>query len=110
MMKHPRVHNEKHLQFIRQLPCVVCEDNTSTEAAHIRFSDARAAKINPGVGAKPHDRWTVPLCGKHHRKQHEMNEQGFWDAAMIDPIFVALALWSVSGDHEAGEEIIRAQH
>jgi hypothetical protein len=29
---------------------------------------------------------------------------------MIDPLFVAMALYLNSGDHEAGETIIRAQH
>jgi len=50
--KRPRQHDEAHLQFIRGLPCLVCEDNTATEACHIRFSDCRAAKVNPGVGQK----------------------------------------------------------
>ncbi len=108
--RDPRKHDEKHLRFIRELPCLVCQDNTATEACHIRFSDSRAAKVNPGVGQKPHDHWTVPLCGKHHREQHEQNEQEFWDTAMIDPLFVAMALFLNSGDVEAGETIIRAQH
>lgn len=110
MQRDPRQHDEKHLAFIRQCPCLVCLDNTSTEASHIRFSDARVAKINPGVGQKPHDYWTVPLCGKHHREQHEMNEKTFWDGQMIDPLFVAMALYLNSGDAEAAEKIIRAQH
>lgn len=109
--KRSRKHDEAHLAFIRQLPCLVCEDPTSTEAAHIRFSDARAAKVNPGVGQKAHDYWTVPLCGKCHRAQHDAgNEQKFWDSAMIDPIAVAPWLYLVSGDQEAAEAIIRAQH
>lgn len=108
--KRPRKHDEAHLEFIRGLPCLVCQDNTSTEACHIRFSDSRAAKVNPGVGQKPHDYWTVPLCGRHHREQHDGNEQRFWDSAMIDPIAVAPWLYLVSGDQEAAEAIIRAQH
>lgn len=108
--RDPRKHDEKHLEFIRTLSCLVCLDNTATESCHIRFSDSRAAKVNPGVGQKPHDYWTVPLCGKHHREQHGQNEQEFWDQAMIDPIAVAPWLYLVSGDHEAGEQIIRAQH
>lgn len=74
------------------------------------MADARAAKNEAGLGQKPHDRWTVPLCGAHHRMQHEMGESKFWDFAVMDPIFLALALWSVSGDYEAGEKIIQAQH
>lgn len=109
--RDPRKHDEKHLAFIRQLPCLVCGNNIETQAAHIRFSDIRAAKVNPGVGQKPHDFWCVPLCGRCHSEQHEMgNEAAFWDQAMIDPLFVSMALYLNSGDHEAGETIIRAQH
>ena len=106
MMRQTRQHDEKHLTFIRSLCCIVCMDDVTVEAAHVRFSDARAAKKNSGVGAKPDDRWTVPLCGQHHRMQHSQGERGFWKAAGIDPIFVALALYSVSGDQERGNQIV----
>lgn len=106
----PRLCDDKHLAFIRTLRCLVCLDNTSVEAAHLRYSDTRAAKTNPGVGQKPHDYWTVPLCSKCHREQHEQKEEAFWDHAMIDPLAVAAWLYLASGDHEAGETIIQAQH
>jgi hypothetical protein len=108
--RKPRQHDEAHLSFIRSLPCLCCLDDTATEAAHIRFSDQRAAKVNPGVGQKPHDYWVVPLCWKCHREQHGGKEQEFWDRAMIDPLAVAAWLYLASSDHEAGETIIRAQH
>lgn len=38
------------------------------------------------------------------------DEAKFWGQAMIDPLFVAMALYLNSGDQEAGETIIRAQH
>lgn len=109
--KKPREHDGSHLEFLRGLPCLVCLDNTATEAAHIRYSDRRAAKVNAGVGQKPSDFWCVPLCGRHHREQHEMgDEEKFWGQEMIDPLFVALALYVNSGDQDAGETIIRAAH
>lgn len=108
--RDPRQRDDKHLDFIRGLPCAACLDNTATEAAHVRLSDARAAKTNPGVGQKPHDRWAVPLCSTHHRDQHLNNENEWWVIWGIDPCYLALALHSVSGDHEAGEMIIRAYH
>jgi hypothetical protein len=103
----PRIENAKHLAFIRQLPCLVCGDNTATEAAHIRFGHALAWKRDVGKSEKPDDCWTLPLCGAHHREQHEGNERNFWMTHEIDPIFVALALWRVTGDVESGEAIIR---
>lgn len=110
IVKSPRRRDEKHLAFLRTLRCLVCLDNTSVEAAHLRYSDIRAAKFNPGVGQKPHDYWTVPLCSRCHREQHEQKEEMFWDHAMIDPLFVAMALYLNTGDASAAETIIQAQH
>lgn len=109
MIRRPRVHDEKHCEFIRKLPCIVCQDNISTQCAHIRMSDARIAKVNPGVGAKPDDKYTLPLCGECHAKQHSMNENKFWEYRNIDPVLLALALYSVSGDVEEAERIIYAR-
>lgn len=105
--RHPRQHDEKHLAFIRQLPCCVCGDNTTTEAAHLRFPDTRAAKRSVGKAEKPDDVWTVPLCGDCHRKQHTMAEEDFWTNTGVDPVFVALALARVTGDAWSGELIIQ---
>lgn len=103
----PRIENAKHLAFIRRLPCVICGDNTSTEAAHIRLGHIPSWKRQCGKSEKPDDVWTLPLCGRCHREQHEGNEARFWKEKEIDPIFVALALWRVTGDVESGEAIIR---
>lgn len=106
--KRPRVKNDRHLDFIRSLPCVCCGDNTTTEAAHIRMSCIAMGKWYTGKSEKPSDCWTVPLCGKHHREQHAMNEKLFWDGMKIDPVTVAAFLYASSGDFEAGENIIEA--
>jgi len=98
-----------HLDFIRSLPCLKC-GKAPSEAAHVRYSDARAAKVNPGFGAKPEDRWSVPLCASCHRGlkgQHSRGEYKFWTETGIDPIFIALALWGVTGSYEDGCQIVR---
>jgi Protein of unknown function (DUF968) len=100
-----RVKSPNYLDFIRSLPCVICGDNTTVEAAHIRFGDRRAAKRPTGMGEKPDDRWALPLCGKHHRKQHEIGERLFWYLSG-DPIFVAMALQLNTGNRDAAEQII----
>jgi hypothetical protein len=71
------------------------------------MSDARIAKVNPGIGQKPHDFFTLPLCGNHHREQHAMNEAAFWSGYRIDPILLALAIYAVTGDAEEADRIIR---
>lgn len=108
--RQPRVHDNGHLDFIRGLPCCICLNNIETEAAHVKMADPRAAKRNVGIGEKADDRWTLPLCGKHHRLQHEIGEEAFWQGSHINPIFLCLALHSISGDHEAGESIVQAYH
>lgn len=104
--RQPRQHNEQHLAFIRGLPCVVCKNNIETEAAHIKTAVPKVGKRDLGVGEKADDSWTVPLCGTHHRAQHVKGERIFWADCGIDPILTALALYRVSGDHAAGEQIV----
>jgi hypothetical protein len=109
IQKSPPQKSKKHLDFIRGLSCCVCLNPIETEAAHVRMSVAMAGKLNPGVGAKPHDSWTVPLCGRHHREQHEGSEPKFWQSVGIDPLSLAKELHANSGDHLRCEQIIRAQ-
>ena len=109
MKRTPRQKDNGHLDFIRGLPCCVCGDNTSTEAAHVRMPDPTIAKPLTGIAIKPDDKFTVPLCGQHHRRQHGFgNESVWWDGWDIDPVKLALALYAVSGDHEMGERIALA--
>lgn len=101
--------DKRHCEFIRALPCLVCGNNVMTECAHIRYAEPRAAKRPTGLGERPDDDWTVPLCGRHHRLQHTTNEKRWWTLQGIDPVFVALALRRVTGDHGAGV-LICEQH
>lgn len=107
--RSPRDKNPAHLAFVRTLPCCICGDNTATEAAHVRMADRTVAKPMTGIAIKPDDRFVNPLCGVHHRHQHEAgNERDWWIMAGIDPVKLALALYSVSGNYEAGLRIIAA--
>jgi Protein of unknown function (DUF968) len=107
MQRQPRARSETHLAFIRTLPCIVCGNNIETEAAHIRMADRSVAKPMTGIATKCDDRFTVPLCGSCHRAQHACgNENRWWADHGMDPIKLALALYSVSGDYERGEQIV----
>jgi hypothetical protein len=108
--RRPRVKNGGHLDFVRSLPCVICGDDTSTEATHVRMSCIADGKRSTGMAEKPSDWWAVPLCGKHHREQHAMNERAFWKVFNVDPIRVAAFLYlaGLSDDHQAGLDIIGA--
>lgn len=107
----PRQKIDSHLAYLRELPCIVCGNDIETQAAHLRFSDARVAKFNAGVGQKADDFFCLPLCGQHHNEQHAMgDERKFWKRVGIDPILYALRLWSVTGNHELGCKIVAAAH
>jgi hypothetical protein len=81
-----------HLAFVRQLSCVACGKAAPSEAAHVRTG------ADSGVGMKPSDRYAVPLCSGCHAKQHRIGELTFWSALRIDPLNVALRLWTMSSD------------
>ena len=59
-----------------------------------------------GVGMKPADRYCVSLCTDCHALQHQFGELTFWSTVCIDPLNVALRLWTVSGNIKAGERIV----
>ena len=90
----------QHLAFVRQLSCVACGKAEPSDAAHVRTA------TDGGVGMKPSDRYAVPLCTVCHAKQHRIGELTFWSALRIDPLNVALRLWTVSADVEAGERTV----
>lgn len=109
-LKHPRIKDEKHLAFIRQLPCAVCANNIQTEAAHLRAGDEFYGKRPTGMGEKPDDKWTLPLCWEHHQgDQHRGNEMAFWRRHGINPFVLALTLYAHSGDHELADQVLSAQ-
>jgi len=90
----------QHLVFVRQLACVSCGKAPPSEAAHVRTG------TDGGVRVKPGDRYAVPLCTACHARQHRIGELSFWSARRIDPLNVALRLWTVSGDIKAGERTV----
>lgn len=89
--RQPRERDNKHLDYIRSLPCCIC-GGIDTEAAHIRTAAPHLGKRPTGGAEKPSDKWTLPLCHKHHTEQHEMNEMKFWASYGIDPFMLAIRL------------------
>jgi hypothetical protein len=108
--RQPRIRDDKHLAWIRTLPCLVSGRRDGIEAAHVRYSDPRFAKRHVGIGEKPDDKWTVPLHHELHRTgsdaQHSSNERAWWRARGIDPVAVAAALFAHSGDDDAAVIIL----
>lgn len=49
-----------------------------TQCAHVRRG------TDGGIGEKPSDWWTIPLCRAHHNEQHQIGEQAFEKKYGID--------------------------
>lgn len=107
--KHPRRHDDKHLAFVRSLPCCLCGNDIETEVAHVREGNLYYGKKQAGLGEKPDDCWVVPLCGKHHRRQHEMNELKFWAHEGINPWILCQSLYAITGDSEMAMAVLDKQ-
>ncbi len=85
-----RLRDKEHCKFVATQPCVVC-GRTPSEAHHIRFAQPRA------LGRKVSDEYTVPVCRLHHRDLHGYGDEASWWAGVsIDPLPIALELWSRS--------------
>ena len=102
--RKPHLAEPSHLQAIRALPCLKCGLEEGSEAAHVRLNSAALGK-RTGIGEKPDDRWTVPLCAGCHRldpeSQHRRGEIAFWNALGINPLRAAMELYRVSPDGAA---------
>ena len=60
------------------------------------------------MAEKPDDKWTVPLCRRHHDEQHNHGDElDWWALQGIDPFLLALSLHGASGDEEAAIQIIQ---
>lgn len=68
-----RWRSQAHLHFVRSFHCSIngCT-GMPIECAHVRIGS------NAGIGQKPDDWRTVPLCSEHHRMQHTVGERTFW--------------------------------
>lgn len=105
--RQPRRQSGEHLKFIRSLPCVVCSSRRNIQAAHLRSINLIYGKRESGIGAKPNDAYSLPLCSEHHEQQHKGNELTFWASHNVDPFKTAAALFACSGDDEAGELVVK---
>lgn len=61
-----------HRAWIRGFHCCICDSATAVECAHVRIGSGA------GMGEKPDDWRTVPLCHECHAIQHKDGERTFW--------------------------------
>lgn len=94
--RQPRQHDKPYLAFIRRQPCMICGTTRGVEAAHVRAGYPEAGWRSTGMGEKPNDRRTLPLCASCHREgpkaQHASGERRWWEGHGIFPPHAAEAL------------------
>lgn len=100
-----RIEDPAHLAFIRKLPSAV-SGKQPCEACHIRAGSAIHRKKHTGGQQKPDDAWCLPLTAEEHREQHGGDELEFWRRHGIDPFELAIRLYEVSGNVDAGTAIL----
>lgn len=73
-MQQPRpstARDEAYLEFVRSKPCCACNRPGPSEAHHEPMGFT-------GMGMKPPDYQTVPLCRACHQERHDKGVKAFW--------------------------------
>ena len=107
MQRRPRRRSQRHLRFVAARPCIICATNVDVHAHHIKMPDGRILKpMASNIGMKSDDRYTLPLCRRHHEELHATGEKKFWGCFHVDATLLALCLYSLSvqTDQEAAAE------
>jgi hypothetical protein len=100
MLKDRIKPSEKHRRFIAGLNCCVC-GRSDVQCAHIRKG------TNGGMGLKPTDNYTVPLCCGCHAEQGHFGERIFWGDNLEAARTLANKLWELTGKHDEASEQVR---
>jgi hypothetical protein len=91
-----RIVNTRHLSFVKRLPCTKCFKAAPSDAAHVRTGN------DGGIGIKPSDNCTVPLCRACHSEQHDNGERTFWGKKFGNALDNLMnALYVQSGNQES---------
>lgn len=99
--------SEEHLALIRQLPCCVSGIEPAGEAHHLKQGTGER-----GAGMRSTDKWAVPLCHVKHMELERLGSRNEWAwfraHGISDPLELAAALWSNTGDLDRMRKIVRA--
>jgi hypothetical protein len=91
--RQPPQRDPGYLKWLRAQRCACgCFIGPPCDAAHLRASSLKYQKEITGMGARPDDRWALPLKHAHHMEQHAHgNELNWWKAHGVnDPFALCL--------------------
>lgn len=91
LREEPQIRCPGHLAWVRGHACSVGGASGQgcggrMEAAHVRSG------TDGGMGVKPSDTYTIPLCSDHHAEQHRIGESAFERRRGIDMKAIAEGL------------------
>ncbi len=93
--------DDRYLNAVRAKDCCACGRFGPSQAAHVRIGNGG------GIGLKPSDYFTVPLCAWCHSNQHSYGEKTFWKRAGKDPdVIIAGLLMSYIVDRKIAKEAL----
>ena len=75
----------QYLEFIRQLPCLMCMTPAPSQAHHEGLGLS-------GFGRKPPDGHAVPLCPKCHRDRHDNGKATFWGNVNLELAMISFLI------------------
>ncbi len=95
--RQPRIKDERFLTYIRGKRCCACGSLTNIQAAHLRGARPDLGKRPTGMGERPDDKWSIPLCSNCHLDSpaavHKIGEARFFEKMSFDPFELAVALY-----------------
>ncbi len=95
--RQPRVKDERFLAYVRTKRCCRCGGMPPVQAAHLRGAQPGLDKRPTGMGERPDDRWSIPLCPSCHLDGpdalHKTGEANFFRHLGFDPFRLAEALY-----------------
>ena len=105
--KQKREREPDYLALVRRCPCLACDADPAGEAAHVRMANSGSQKPITGIGIRPDDCWTLPLCPTCHDEQHALGEETFWGVwnLGVNPVEAATLLYHA---RKGGIEAMRA--
>lgn len=82
--KSGRWKSQAHCNWLRGFACCACDSDVCIEVSHIRIG------TDGGMGRKPSDYYSLPLCKICHQSLHQKGERTFYDVNNISALELAV--------------------
>lgn len=89
--KTERLRSPRHLAWVRTLPCSV--PGCRGDMVQTHMVQAHHVRKGAGVGLKPSDRYSAPICIDHHAEGHTSGWRTFEVRHGLDLSAIAARLW-----------------